>query len=286
MRRPSDQRLHRRITRSLALVLLASLASARQDDCLPLLSTDAEGGEVRLTLSLAGVHGEVGFTVEWKRITVVWLHRSPAGEPRMSFQDYQVDYWPSEVASFGTDGMLVAGKDRRTGTVLIERWELDPTESLPSPSVSPEAGELVGATLSVPVKKRTLVYKDDGARGNIHLLMKRQGTDTCAFVQFKTQRDLYSLDTSTGALTKVLSVQPDGLVPVVPALAELKGGRWSRKHRTQGYVYYLGEHGEPALGFYLFDRNLDGELDEHGLLTIEQHWERRLHQALDYDACY
>lgn len=136
-------------------------------------------------------------------------------------------FWPTEVGSFGTNMMLVGGTNTLTGAITIERWELAPPSAVPQPFTSPQTGQLVQPGLNVSVKKKVQVFTSDAARGNVRLLMKRQGMANKAFVQFWGRRNLYSLDTSTGQLAKLLMIQADNLIPVLPGLADASGPRWS-----------------------------------------------------------
>lgn len=269
-----------------SLVALSRSAVSQTVEPPPSPQHDLAKGGVRVSLSLPGVHGIATYHVDEQEVSIEWFFRTPTGAPRSSFQTYPLPFWPTEVASFGTNGVLVAGTSTLTGGISIERWELIPPSALPQPFISPQTGQLVQPGLAVPVKKKVQIFTSDGARGNVRLLMKRQGTAHQAFVQFWGDRNLYSLDTSSGQLAKVLTIQPDGLVPIVPGLADVDGPRWARKHQEHGYVYHLGKLPGDLAGLFLFDFDLDGALDEIGSLSWDEFWERRLDKALEYQAWY
>lgn len=270
----------------LALLLPINQPLCQTVEPPPVQQYCTEKGDVQISLSLPGVHGVATYYVQEKEVSIEWFFRTASGTPRSTIETYAVPFWPTEVSSFGINALLVGGTNTLTGGVIVERWDLTPPSAIPQPFISPQTGQLVQPKLEIPVRKKTLVHTSDDSRGNIRLLMKRQGATGTAFVQFWGQRDLFSLDTATGQLAKIFAAHPDGLIPVIPGLSEVSKGRWSRKHKTQGYVYYLGEQSADGAGLFLIDEDLDGGIDESGSLSWEEFWARKLDRALEFEAWY
>lgn len=274
------------IARRSGWVCTAALAGAQSSAPPSVELSDLTKPEARLSTSLEGLRGEVGYALFERRVEIRWFYRSSDDEPQLAFQNVAVSGWPTEVAGFADDLLLVAQKDPSTGQHFVELWLFDPPSALPAPRIDPATGTPVTPTIQVEVKRRTKIFTAPAAHGPIRVLLRRHGTDDDVFVQFFDQRDLFSLDTSDGTLTKMLTILPDGDLPQVPELADAAKARWARKHSVEGYVYFLGDL-EGGAGLVLLDNvGLDGVLDEYGPLDLATFRARGLQNAALFEAYY
>ncbi len=210
----------------------------------------------------------VEYDLSQKNMVIQWRYRTGDGQAHFSFQTEALAFWPTEVASYGEDRILVAGRDELTGDTVIEEWLFD-TSSLSTSAVAPY--------LSVPVKSKTSAFRSS-TFDTVRVMFKVQGVSGKVFIQFWTDRDLYVMQPPTREVTKVLSVAPDGTIPVLPELQATSLARFSRHHEVEGYVYYLGDT-EAEEGLFLMDHDLDGELDEYGPLDTDTFYARQLDQG-------
>lgn len=239
---------------------------------------------MRLTTSKTYIHATVEYFLEEKEVALAWRYKTQDGEAHLSYQYEALAFWPTEVASYGKNQLLVSGKDELTGDTVIEAWLFSPPEQAPSTYIDTGTGETLAPYLSVPVTRKTPIYRSR-EYGTVQSMFKLQGTENKVLLQFWGPRDLFRLDLLTRNLEKVVSVTGDGDLPVLPELASTSSARWSRRHQAEGYVYYLGETAAEE-GLFLMDHDLDGEIDEMSLLDYEAYYARLLDQALQYEAFY
>ena len=169
----------------------------------------------------------------------------------VSLQDEPVGFWPTEVCGFGEDRVCVAGKTSK-GKTRIEVWTFNTDETLDDPFQVPP-GVFKYPDTFLTIESKETVYNDARpGRMLVRTMFRNHGNPDSLFVQFGDERELYELDTISGALSVVVSLQQE------PLLANDFHDRWSA-HHTLGYMYAVSFTGGDAL--LLFDSNFDGTLD-------------------------
>lgn len=215
---------------------------------------------------------EITLLTEQRKVVFNWRYaQSPTPDSLLAetVQEFALTYWPTDVCILDADTIYVAGKGAQ-GHTLIERWEFSGggAVALPVGAVDPQTGQMV-YTWDLPVRTAVATVLDttNAANDTVRVMFKNPALANRLFVQFHSTRDLYSLNTATGALTLVLGVS-SGTNPE-PNLATAYDMYWSADHTTFGYVYVFqritllpGQTVKvPAL--VLQDTNRDGRIDAH-----------------------
>ncbi len=241
--------------------------------------------EVRLELSTQQeLHGRVQYSISEKQVSIEWVYRGTDGKPLLSFQYEPLRFWPTEVASYGDNMLLVAGKDTLNGSTVIERWTFDSPDPLPAPKFDTATDQIDESGLKIDVVERTQVARITNESA-VYRLFKMRGVQDRALVQFFGSRHVQVLNLANGSLSTLFAATPQAALPVQPELLNVKGTRWTADHTVEGYVYMFGElDGGRAL--YLFDNDRDGTIDLETVLTRQQYRDMQLGKALLYVAFF
>lgn len=259
----------------LAVTALEASAPAIQQSQPPQPLAGVDKKKAKLMFASSIVDGEVEYFMAEKSISIEWaVSYSPGAptDPHLSVQNESTRFWPTEVSGAGPGKLAVAGKDMRTGNTVIEVWEFTLPNPFPAPYIDPASGQTVYPDINVPITSRKVVFDEQTSGKNlVWAMFPHHATNNHLLVQFWDSRDLYTLDLQNGALTLVLSPTQNQGVPQEPSLANDYVDRWSARHATQGYVYFLSPKGNKALDLLvLFDLDLDGQIDEHRTLTRQE----------------
>ncbi len=259
----------------LTSITLAVLEPPRQVSPPPQPLAGIDKEKAKLTFSSSMVDGEVEYFMTEKSISIEWaVTYSPGGpsDPHLSVQTEATRFWPTEVSGAGPGKLAVAGKDARTGNTVIEIWEFTLPSPFPAPYVDPASGETVYPQIHIPVTSRKVVFDEQTAgKSLVWALFSHHALKDHLLVQFWDSRDLYTLDIETGSLTLLLSPSPNQGVPQEPNLANDYVDRWSANHTTHGYVYFFSPKGNKGLDLLaLFDRDRDGQIEEHRTLSRQE----------------
>lgn len=230
----------------------------------PPLELDSPGKRpARVFVSLPGIEGGVSYALREKKVRITWRRDFSAylPEPNVppslsldggfpSIQEESVGFWPTEVCGFGPDRIAVAGQTIR-GTATIQLWSFDTQTPLGDPYTDP-SGRLRFPETFLPVSSKVTLLNGP-APGNdlVRTMWRNHGDPESLFVQFHGSRDVYRLDTVSGALSLAVSTAQ------VPQLSLDNEDRWSAHHQL-GYFYALASANGTLL---LFDSDLDGGLD-------------------------
>ncbi|MDF1799606.1 MAG: hypothetical protein P1V81_10550 [Planctomycetota bacterium] len=214
-------------------------------------------GETRLILDDWNI-GTVSAKTDTKTVFVSWEHlpQSPsiAGKTQVN-RKYTTSFWPTAIAGSGLE-LFVAGRDF-SGDTIIERWTFEAPTSPPTQAVALRRHE--------PVR----LYADDVAgRRDVIELAVMVGLPSDLLAQFDDSRELWKLNTPSGAWTKLAS-PTDGSVLVVPELLSDWPLFHVRRHASEGGFYTLG-HPWNDVSITMVDGDLDGVLDECRVLSTEQ----------------
>jgi hypothetical protein len=240
-----------------------------------------------LQLSQDELRGEAFHSMSEREVHFLWLYKGSQGQNWMSYQDESVSFWPTEVATYGENQILVAGRDPVSGQSIVERWTLTPPSPMPLARVDPTTGEIVEPYIAVKIASKDLVLRSD--LGTIRSVFRLQGTASTVLLHFWESKELYTFDLGSGELKRLfipVADPDDPDVPVLPELTVVHGGRWSATHTVEGHLYMLGGIDDDATSLILADVDLDGKIDTQGAVTIEEFWAKGLDKADQYSAFY
>jgi hypothetical protein len=239
---------------------------------------------VRVHTTCPGLWGALDYGWAPRAVSVRWFCTYADDEAGMVWNSFRVDFWPTDVCGFGDDGLLVTGWESSSHRTVIEKWDLHVPDALPAPSVAPGTGEVVHPDPAIAVGEKTQVYAD-ASRGPIRVLLAKHGGGNEVLLHFWDDGTVRIYDLDTGELELLFAPTPGQEVPAKPELAGLHGQRWAGKHRVEGYVYCLGETDDERT-FLMFDHDLDGDMDEAGLVRKEDFFRRSLDDGTLYDDSY
>ena len=234
---------------------------------IPPKELQAEWSSVRLPVDNQQVTCSVTYDMVGKKIALEWRSQAHDGEVA-AVQDEAVSFWPTAVAVFGENKLLVAGKRDARGrdNTVIELWTLAPIAQGPL-KVGPLGGPLTWQPYSVSITSKETVYdRHDVGRDIVKAMFVHAGTVDSVLALFHDSRDLYTISTSTGAYSVELSAQTE------PALADDYTTFWSGEHSFHGYTYVLGRSWETNAGqpnLVLTDADKDGSLDVNGRYSLD-----------------
>jgi hypothetical protein len=263
---------------ALSIAVLVSARSSAQQGAPapgtppPLRLAGVEKRTPRIITGHADVEGGAIYGMTSKTVTFYWRRDFSSHLPDpltlssdggfVSVQEESMGFWPTEVCGFGTDKVCVAGKTS-AGKTRIQVWTLDSSATLEDPYIDSEGVKKYPETF-LPVTTKVDVYHDSQAgKQLVRAMFRNHGSPTKLFVQFDDVRDLWTLDTTTGTWTKVLTTAQQ------VHLLDESLDRWSAHHGT-GYFYAFSTSAGTLL---LFDQDLDGALDSaHAKYLTGNQW--------------
>lgn len=239
----------------------------------------ADKSAVPFPINNPEIKNRVSYDTLGKYVTVKWTAKNGNQWSVIASQDEPVLYWPTEVAYFGANKILVAGKRDARGKhkTVIEIWEFDQVGDVPA-IVTDEYGRQSYTPFSVPILSKTVVYDAAAAgRDMVRTMFRFEGTAGSVLIHFWDSNDLYSLDTSTQAVELVLASAIGSGAEVQPALANPYTDRWSAEHNTHGYIYVLVADQNTPEGVHdplvLYDGDKNGTLDPGTSTTVsDSNW--------------
>ncbi len=291
-----SQKTRRRKTRKglyAIFALFATTLSAYSQSQVPQPAPLFEGLQKRhpkLNLSQQALTGEVSYSMDEQEVHFRWLYKGSQGKNRMAHQNESVSFWPTEVAAYDQDQILVAGRDTVSGNAIVERWTLAPPNPMPLPRVDPTTGVIEEPYVTVQVLSKRRILST--SEGTIWSMFRLHGTASSVMVQFWEDKEVHALDTSSGELAPLFlpAANPDYPdVTVIPQLSEVHKYRWSGTHEIEGHVYHLGvveDVNDSHTCLLLFDHDMNGTIDSFGPVPMEEFWARDLDDADKFTAFY
>ena len=260
--------------RSLAVLLLASVATAQADTFKPPADAVLSGlfkQNTKIPLeSTPTIRGAASYALANKRVDINWYF-TVAGAPGQ-YQHPQVEnvsYWVTDLANMGDNRIAVAGVDIR-GKTLIEVWEFDDVPDLVANYVN---GSLVVPHLNIGIVSKTEVYREKTpGRKYVTEMFSNMADPDRLFVRFWDSKEIYDLDTQDSTIEKVLSPEAggDSSVMQAPNLEFAYNSYFSADHSDFGYIYWLfydlNTEGSSYYILVMKDSNRDGSIDTSELV--------------------
>jgi len=202
-----------------------------------------------------GLSGHAAYFTTAKKFTMTWRHSSGVG----ASQDIALPFYPTAICRNGMDVIYVAGRNQKGQTVVHAMTYTPPT-------VTVGGGGAVSIGNAVVTNIDVLYHEATTGRDMIRFMRPTLFDSTKLLIQFWDSRDLYLLDTTSGAYTKVASSTASPGVLQVPSIQDHFDMVWFAEHVAYGYVYVLGSAKHDVNALIIYDMNKDGVFD--GFLSI------------------
>lgn len=203
-----------------------------------------------------GLIGHVAYYTNSKKLTMSWRHSTGAS----ATQDIALSFYPTALFRGGVDLLFVGGRNQLGQTVIQSMMYVPPTVTIGS------GGVVTIGTASV-TGINVLYHEKTVGRDMVRFMRATLYNPSKLVVQFWDSRDLYTLDTASGAYVKIASPTSGAGVLQVTHLQDHFDKMWFAEHVSYGYVYVLlsAKHNsvDPLV---IYDTNKDGVLD--GYLSI------------------